>query len=425
MAWSQASEAVTTGEVTAAIAASALLKASNLSDLTDLVAARYNLGMNAFGNFLSVDAVNGDDLRASPGGFPYATVEAAVAAAVDGDVIWLFPGTYNLAAGITLPTGVALVGTSHRNAVIQMLLVTADTTLVTMGIRSSIENVTLKLTSAEHHTLCAVGFPTTTMSDASVEGCTIVVDNSTASDVGTSNVNGVHSYGTGVASETDHGVIRCVVTVESAGLGNKRGILSDTAAHHFHCSGCIVRVERTGVGAGSYIGIESNFAGVDLFFQGDWVTGDSSGISQTLGTINITPATYFTSANGKNFSTSTRPATIMWGDDGATPSGTRYMRFGTGASSSAEPKMTFRAKAVVKDLIIRAVTPPGGARTDTWTIRKNGVDTALTGSLSAAAVENTATTVSVDFAEGDVISLKMVGASSSGTTDVQVTVVYV
>lgn len=417
MSWSQGSNRLPSE--------TALLRGLNLSDLTDPVAARYNLGLPAIGNTLSVDIVNGDNLLATRGGFPYATVEAAIADALDGDVIWISPGDHTLAAGVVIPAGVTLSGVSHKNTTLQMLLVTDDTILFTMGVRTSIENITLHLTSVGHHTLTGVLSPSTTVSNSTVEGCNIIVDNSSASDVGTSNVYGVHSNGTGFPDAGDHGVLGCFVTVLSAGLGNKRGILADTAAHRLHCARCIVRVERTGVGAGSYIGVESNFAGVELFFQGDWVEGTSAGISQTLGTLDVSPGTYFVSANGLNFSTTTAASKIIWGDNGSIASGTRYMRFGTGTSGTSEPKLTFQSKAVVKDLVIRSITPPGGLRTDTWTVRKNGVDTLLTGSLTGAEVEKIVSTGSVDFSTGDNISLKIVSASSSGTSDVQVTITYV
>jgi hypothetical protein len=427
MSWSQSSEAVTTGEMTAAITASALLKASNLSDLTDPVAARYNLGLHFFGNMLTVDAVFGDDLLGSSGGFPYATVEAALADAVDGDVIWLFPGHHVLAAGITVPTGVSLVGTAHRASHIEMHNVVADTTLITMGTRSSVENLTLHLTSVEHHTLIGVLFPGTTSEDALLDGCDVFVDNSTASDLGTSNVYGIRSTGTGVPREAFNSIVNSTIDVDSAGLGNKRGALVDTAAHTFSIDTAYISCERIGAGAGSYIGEEVNFAGATLINRLGTVSGiPTADISQTLGTMTLgTPQLVNATANGLGFSTITQIPSFGWGDNGAAASGTRYLYIGTATPSTNEAGIVFGSKACMLNMSVRALTGPGGARTDTWTIRKNGVDTGLTVSLTGAATTSTTSNVSVTFQAGDVVSVKQVISASSTTDDVQIRCSYV
>lgn len=427
MAWSQGSPPVTTGDVSAAIVATALLQGSNLSDLTDPVAARYNLGLNFFGNVLSVDTVYGNDLLGTSGGFPFATIEAAVAAAVDGDVIWVFPGHHALAAGITVPTGVSIVGTAHRASHIEMHNVTADTTLVTMGTRSSVENLTLHLTSVEHHTLIGVLFPGTTSEDALIEGCDIYVDNSTASDLGTSNVYGVRSSGTGVPREAFNSIVNSTIDVDSAGLGNQRGVLVDTAANTFSIDTAYISCERVGAGAGSYIGEEVNFAGATLIHRLGTIDGlPTADVSQTLGTLTLgTPLLINATANGSGFNTLTQPPSFGWGDNGAAQTGTRYLYLGTATPSTNEAGIVFVSRSCLINFSIRAVTGPGAARTDTWTIRKNGVDTSLTVSLTGAETTKTTTTVSVSFQAGDVLSVKQVISASSTTDDVQVRCAYV
>jgi hypothetical protein len=74
------------------------------------------------------------------------------------------------------------------------------------------------------------------------------------------------------------------------------------------------------------------------------------------------------------------------------------------------------------NLVIRAAVGPGAARVDTWTVRINGIDTALTGSLAGAATSSVISNISVTVQAGDDISIKMVCAASSTTADVQVMV---
>lgn len=431
MSWSQGSNPVTTGDVNAAILAIAALKASNLSDLTDPAAARTNLGLDALvgfvqGHVLRVDSVYGDDLIASPSGPPYATIEAAVGDSVDGDVIWVFPGEYSLAAGITLPAGVALRGLSHKNVLIQKLLATTDFTLVTMSNRNCVENISFLLTSAEHHTLKGIVFPGTSTNDCEIEGCSVTVNNSTASDVGTSNVYGVHGTGTGLPVEAFNNVTNSTIDVDSAGLGAKRGVLVDTAAGFLSVDTAYIDCARTGVGAGSYIGEEVNFAGASLMNRLGTVSGYTADISQTLGTLTLgTPQLVNATANGLGFETITQIPSFGWGDNGAAQTGTRYMYIGTATPSTNEAGIAFGSKACMLNMSVRARVGPGGVKTDTWVLRKNGVDTGLTVSLTGASLTAITTNVSVTFQVGDVVSVKQVISAGSTTDDVQIRCSYV
>jgi hypothetical protein len=123
-------------------------------------------------------------------------------------------------------------------------------------------------------------------------------------------------------------------------------------------------------------------------------------------------------ANNLGFSTILQPSFIVWADPGSLPNGaTRFYRPGTSAVSNTEVFIRLSQKAVIKSLEIRAITGPGGTLTDTWTIRKNGVDTPLTVSLTGAQTSNINNNVSVTFQAGDNISLKVVTAPLSAITD--------
>ena len=379
------------------------------------------------GNMIRVDAVFGDDGTGVRNGQPFLTIQAAIAVAQAGDTIWIMPGTYNLSAGITIPASVVLNGISIGAVTIQMLNVGTATTLITLSNSSVLENLTLKLTATDHYVLTGILYPGTTTTNADVQNINLTVDNSTASNGGSSNVYGIRSTGTGVPPEDTDCLRSSCVTVLSAGGGTKRAIVHDTAAGTFSCRDVNTRVTRTGTGVGTYIGVESNFAGAVVLYRVGTISGTpTADVSQTLGTLILgVPNVYHSSANGLGFGTLLTPATLDWGDSGSVSSGTRYMYRGTAtASASNESKTRFAQKTIVWELSIRAITGPGDSRTDTWTIRKNGVDTALTGSLVGAATSVLVTNISVSFAAGDDISLKMVCAGGSTTSDVVVSVSY-
>jgi hypothetical protein len=111
-----------------------------------------------------------------------------------------------------------------------------------------------------------------------------------------------------------------------------------------------------------------------------------------------------------------------WGHTGVLTAGTRYITRGQSGTDSVTILPTRITRAgVARNLSVVVTTGPGAARTDTWTVVKNGADTALTVSLVGAAVSGTGTTP-VSFAPGDTIALKQTVAASSTSADSQVTV---
>jgi len=212
------------------------------------------------GNVALVDASNGNDSTASVGGRSYLTVAAALAAVTSGQTVWVLPGTYNLASGITIPNGVALRGINTQTVIIQMLSVTANTTLLTMGENSRVEDITFKLTSSGHYTLTGIEFGGTTSTTAKLRTCVLTVDNNGASSGGTSNVTGVLCSGTGsLGSFSFNSLKGSTVNVYSNGAGNKRGVLvtgSNTiTTRDFNI---YVAQPTSTASTGSYVGVEVN-----------------------------------------------------------------------------------------------------------------------------------------------------------------------
>lgn len=377
------------------------------------------------GRVCVVDGMNGNDATGARGGLPFLTPAAAIAAAIAGDVVFVLPGIYALAAGLVLPDGVSLTGLNHAACALQMAGVTADTVLLTLGEGCLVEDVSLVLQSAGHYSLTGVLFPGTTAATSSIEDVFLTVDNSGASDGGTSNVYGVHSTGNGSNEDRD-AVKDGSITVRSAGVGSKRGVLVDTATAFFSCRNVVVDAYRTGSGSGTYVGLETNFAGCTLFFRIGTVDGFSSDILQTLGTLRLGNTSFLNhTAGGLGFSIDVNPPQMDWGDNGAVASGTSYLYRGTAtASASVVPKTRISQAACAVNLVVRAAVGPGASRTDTWTLQVDGVDTALTVSLVGAATSVTST-VSVTCPAGSDISVKMVCEVGSTTSNVQVTCEFV
>ena len=76
----------------------------------------------------------------------------------------------------------------------------------------------------------------------------------------------------------------------------------------------------------------------------------------------------------------------------------------------------------MRAIFVRAVAGPGGAIVDTFIVRKNGVDTAMTVTLTGAQTSNIRDDVSVTFAAGDDLSIRVQTGSGTNTQDVVVQV---
>lgn len=374
---------------------------------------------NFVGNTLFVDANPniGNDAtgkREDPAR-PFQTITAALAAASSGDIVLIRAGTYN--ETITIPTGVTVRGVAIGAVTIQKLAVTADTTLVTMGDNTRLEDVALKLTSAGHFNLTGVLFPGTTTETAKIRTYTLTVDNSGAG-AGASNVYGIRSNGSGTPGRERSTSRAGTVTVLSAGTGVKRAVLVDTAAGNFYSRD--TNYVCTGSGGSDYIAAEVNFAGAELGIDTAVLDGTTADFSQTAGMFVVGGVdAVHANANGKSFDTSRYSLDFVWADPGGLPPNvTRFLRPGTATVSISEIKLRLPRKAIVKTLHVRVATAPGVGKTTTVTLRKNGIDTALVVALTGTDVSMVDTANSVSFAAGDDISMKVVTDAGNATADI-------
>lgn len=111
---------------------------------------------------------------------------------------------------------------------------------------------------------------------------------------------------------------------------------------------------------------------------------------------------------------------IVMDSNGGLPSlVSRYLRPAGGLSVS-EVKFKMPIAATIAIMYIRAKTGPGGSKTDTFTLRKNGVDTDLTVGLTGSATSANVT-ANVDFSAGDDLSIRVDTALLTASDDVIIT----
>lgn len=378
---------------------------------------------NLLTNVLLVDK-GGNDATGRRGGPAFLTIAAALAAAQSGDLVSVHPGTYD-EANLVLPAGVHLRGLSERSATVRRAAAFADTTMVTMGDGSRLEDLQLSLTSAAHVFLRAVYFPGSSAVTAGMRRMLVTVDNSAASPAGTSNVYGVHADGTS-APPGDATMVRAVtVRVASTGGGAKRGFLVDGGTSLF-VRDVNIKCTSAGGGSGTFLGIETNHAAAVFRGRLMRVEGTTADVSRTAGTLLIGSSDLVgPSANGLGFDTILLPNTFVFADAGAlSPAATRFLRPGTATAATAEIFVRMAQKGLALNISVRALTGPGVGKTDTFTVRRNGIDTALAVSLTGTGTQAVNEAVSVAFTKGQSLSVKVVTASATATSDVVVTIEY-
>lgn len=408
------------------------------------------IGTGAFGigNVLRVDAIYGNDSTASVGGSPYLTVDAAIAAlaalgaGAAGKTIWVHPGTYNLSAGITLPDGSCLRGQNVQTTTIQMLNVVANTTLVTMGENTRLEDVTLKLTSSGHYTLKGIVFPGNTNITAKLRTAVLTVDNSAANNSGTSTVYGVEGSGSGTlgpASFSFNSLKGSTVNVFSNGVGNKRGIyLSGACVITTRDLNVYVAAPRETTSTGSYVGIETANSSAQIQCRsttiGSPVTAGSftsSDILQTQGSIELGPGVDLVNktAGDKNFTVYIYPTTLFYaviGDLKVGPT-TGYLGLGSLPASAgsggavAYPSISplnyrIQQKAILFGLFANCATGPGIGNTTTVTVYQNGSPIPFTVTFTDSDTQKIYYTTSVNFAQFDNLALEVVYTGNNANT---------
>ena len=284
------------------------------------------------GNVLTVDKVNGNDSIASPGGYPYASINAAVSNLVNGDSIWILPGTYNLTSPIDLSpyNNIAIRGMNLQTVNIVMCNVISDTTLVTLSENSRIEDLNLKLHSTCNVNLVGLKFPGTTSVTSKVRTCLVSIDNSNTSYLSSNDVYCVEFSGLeslDLATFSFNSLKGSTFNVYANGEGRKRGLyLSSGNSVTVRDINVFVAAPRDTRSTGSYVGIETNHPVAEIQCRTTSIgaipeTGSfsASDILQTRGLIQLGPGTDLINktAGQSTFTSYIAPTTLLYGVKGA------------------------------------------------------------------------------------------------------------
>ena len=346
----------------------------------------------------------------------FLTITAALAVAQSGDVVFVNPGTYN--ESITIPSGVCIRGSSMFNTIISLTGIASNTTLVTINPNCSLEDVTLNMASTTDLTLTGVLFTSTSATNSKIKNCALTINNGSAS-TGANNVIGIYSNGSGIAPANFTNIENMTVSVTSIGTGIKRGILLDTTATTINVRTSVF----TTSGGSNSIAAETNIASSILTMRNSICNGATADISQTLGTINV-HSTQFTNSNtnGKNFTVvDTFPMVIAYSIPGSVSSAsTKYMRY-SDIPQTNESKQILYKQCTIRNLYINARVAPGSSISDVYTVRKNGVNTTLTATLTGTNTQTTNVANVITFNSGDQLSLMLVTGTGSIQADTTVT----
>jgi hypothetical protein len=435
-----------------------------------------------------VDSVYGNDSTGNVGALPFLTVGAAITAAAavatvsNPITVWVLPGVYNLSAGITIPSYVCLRGLNIQTSIIQMLGVTANTTLVTMSDNCRVEDLTLKLTSTGHYTLKGVVFGGTTSITSKLRVCVITVDNSAASATGTSAVSGVEFSGTGTlgaGSFSFNSIKGSTVNVSSNGNGIKRGVIvTNTNVTSTRDTNIYVAQPPATTGhTGSYVGVETNdtnqTGSIQLRSTTVGTVTPTTGQTYTASDIlqtspsNITNPTYLASAGiqigpgvdlvtktagGKGFSSYNYPTSLFyavigqlsdakasgatggWLWPGSVPvneGGAKGIKYPDVTSPYAQYRV--QQPLILAGMQLSCVTAPGATgsgHTTTVTVQRtpnggvsptNTVDTVYSLALVETATNISKYNASVNFAAGDLLHVHVTyDAQANATVDLNV-----
>lgn len=366
------------------------------------------------GGVLVVDRVHGNDSLAAQDPFnrPFFTLVAALAKATSGMCVYLMSGAYQ--GPITIPTGVAIRGVSTQTVSINTTGVTSATTLVTMGIQTRLEDVTLNLTSSADVDLIGVDFPSGTPQTAKLR--TMVV-NVTSAATGLCAITGVRSAGTSSTDPSSSQAIRAAtVNVSAGGTGVKRGLLV-SAANRFSIRDTNIYVSGAAV---NNVGVETTHASAICELKAASISAISSAgdqtqqydINRTAGQIILSATDLVNnSANGNSFKTSTESANTIFGATGNFNNGQTYFLLPgvptVGVLPTSPIQLPRGGNTVLFNGLLKVVPALTGTQTVRLTLFKNNAATLFTILANAATSTVILDTISVDYKAGDTYDLRI------------------
>lgn len=355
---------------------------TSVIDLRTYINSGISLGS---GKTIIVDQTLGNDTTGARQGTAFATIAAAIAVALSGDLILMYPGTYN-ETGLVLPTGVCIRGICAISSVISYTA-TTSTTIMTVGLDSAVANLTISLTSSTTGLiLTGILFPGTTTVSATINTVRVSVNNTTS---GIANVYGIRANSTGVSTFINTVNTGVIVSSQNATSGIIRGIYNDNSGTFSGFGVSITTVSGTLVD----VGVETAHASAIINMYNSIIkTSVGETFIATLGTVNLYN-TVNTAGKVINSKTSAQ------------------LEFGSGNTTTVSAPVP--ASDITLTLPITADTLTGRDTTDTFT---NKTITSNTNTVYTDALKTTGAAVSVVSAAPPTVGQALIATSATAAT---------
>jgi len=307
--------------------------------------------------------------------------------------------------------------------------VTATTTLVSMATNSTLENVSLLLTSSAPSgtpTFKGVNFPaTSTNASAQIKDVNITMSISGSTDF---TAYGIVNAGTASTTSDIIQVHNCSVYVSSTSTGTGSQCIGvwASAAGDFDIHYSTIYAAQSNSSTDCY-GVYID-TGASTYINASTINGTNSGYSSngydirtvgslTLNNTRLVNSTVYNGASANSFTSATSPSMFNLSGTSTVTIGTRYMAIGTQPATityaEAATQITMPQACVVKSLRANLVASPGAGKIASFTLRKNGIDSSLTATISGTGASASDLTHAITFAEGDALSMKFVTDSSA------------
>jgi hypothetical protein len=376
------------------------------------------VSLTPFGNLLRVDSVYGNDVSGAASKYqnPFLTINAALSNAVSGETVFVLPGVYS--EKITMPAGVALRGANTQTVNVQQVNTTSNTTLLTMGSNTRVEDITFRLTSSSNVNLTGVDWPSQTPLTAKLRTSVI---NVISSGTGSNTIVGFLSAGTSATTYSSADAIRSItVNVDASSTGIVRGGYN-TGSNWFGLRDVNINVTGT---SSNIVGVETTNAGAYVSIKHSTIRGGRGDISQNydinrtagqilLGSVDLVNNT----ANGNGFTVTTEGAIKHYGTTGNFTSNTVYYLVPGFVRQGDLPTTAFGIPAT-QNMILFSTTAqsapaiPAG-RSVKISFYRNNVLTDMSMTILAGQTLASNTTQSVDFRQGDTMYATLVATGGN------------
>ena len=308
-------------------------------------------------------------------------------------------------------------GTGAQSVIIQKLGVTANTTLITMGTNSRVEDFTANLSSSGNFNLTGVHFPGATPTTAKLRNSIWTI---TSTSVNGPTIVGVLADGATTAPTTAfvtaNAIQRSSINVISSSTGISRGIYI-TGANRFPVRDIVINARGTGT---NIVGVETTNANAFADIKTTTIFGTTYDINRSAGNIQLGFTDLVNNnANGNGFTVSTEPSHIYCGIIGnINSSATHYLGPGTITYSNLEASefgISFAQPIMIFESVFRSNSLLSGTSVATVTLHKNsGANPAFITSVlnnATQTVKSTATSEAIGLTDTLVIKLVTTGSN--------------